>query len=57
MSRIRDELMPMYASIGPAGGFALAMMRSSLDRAAIAMAEGDTVAMIRCLQELRDYKE
>lgn len=57
MARVRDELMPLYQSIGPTGGFALMMMRSALDRAAKAMAEGDTVAMIRTLQELRDFKE
>ena len=34
MSRVRDVLMPQYLSIGPAGGFALAMMRAELDAAA-----------------------
>ena len=55
MARVRD-LIPRYESIGPAGGFAVAMMKSDLDRAAEAMAEGDTVEMIRVLAKLRDYE-
>jgi hypothetical protein len=56
MARVRDVLMPQYQSIGPAGGFALVMMRASLDRAAKAMAEGDLPAMIAAFKELKDYK-
>lgn len=55
MARVRDQVMPAYQEIGPPGAFALAMMRHSLDRAAKAMAEGDVVAMIRCLEDLRGY--
>ena len=57
MARVRDELMPMYLEIGRAGAFALAMMRASLDRAAVAMAEGDVVKMIAAYQELKEFKE
>lgn len=56
MARIRDVVMPAYADIGPAGMFALAMMRRDLDLAAKAMAEGDVVAMISAYQALKDYK-
>lgn len=56
MARIRDVLMPQYQSIGPAAGFALVMMRASLDRAATAMAEGDLAAMIVAYKELKDFK-
>lgn len=56
MARIRDDVMPAYIAIGPSGAFALAMMRRDLDAAAKAMAEGDTVAMIRMLESLRGYK-
>lgn len=56
IARVRDELMPIYQSIGPAGGFALAMMRVALDKAAKALAEGDVVAMIAVYQELREFK-
>lgn len=56
MSRVRDELIPQYQSIGPASAFAVTMMRNSLDRAAVAMAEGDLPAMIVAYRELQDYK-
>lgn len=57
MTRVRDVLMPMYQSIGPAGGFALAMMRAELDRATKALAEGDVVAMLRSYEALKGFKE
>jgi hypothetical protein len=56
MARVRDELIPQYQSIGPASEFAVSMMRRSLDRAAIAMAEGDLPAMIAAYKELKDYQ-
>lgn len=55
MARVRDEVLPSYLAI-PEGGFAATMMRSSLDAAARAMAEGDLQAMIRCLEDLRGYE-
>lgn len=57
MAYVRDELIPMYQSIGPSGGFAIACMRASLDKAAVAMVEGDTIAMLAAYQDLRSYKE
>lgn len=57
MARVRDKLMPMYQSIGPAGGFALAMMRAELDRATKALAEGDVITMMRSYEALKDFKE
>ena len=56
MARIRDQLMPAYLAIGPAGQFALALMRADLDRAAKAMAEGDVVEMLRVYQSLKEFK-
>jgi uncharacterized protein (UPF0335 family) len=56
MARVRDILIPQYQSIGPAGNFAIAFMRSDLDAAAKAMAEGDLPEMIRVYQRLKDYK-
>jgi hypothetical protein len=56
MARVRDEVLPVYQSIGPAGGWASAEMRRDLDNAARAAAAGDTVAMIRALEELRGWK-
>jgi hypothetical protein len=55
MARVRDVLMPQYLAIGTPGIFALTMMRVALDGAAKAMAEGDTVAMIRYYQELKGF--
>lgn len=56
MTRVRDELMPAYQSIGAPGGFALACMRHDLDVATKALAEGDVVAMMVSYQKLKDYK-
>lgn len=55
-ARVRDKVMPAYQYIGPAGGFALAMMRADFDLAATAMAAGDTAAMMRAYEVLRGYK-
>lgn len=56
MARVRDQVMPAYQRIGGPGVFALMMMRQSLDAAAKAMAEGDTIAMIQAYQDLKEYK-
>ena len=55
MARIRDQVMPAYVECGPAGAFALMMMRDALDRAAKAMAEGDVVAMLAAYNDLRGF--
>ena len=56
MARVRDVVMPPYIEIGPAGAFALAVMRQSLNEAAKALAEGDVVAMIRCYEDLKGWQ-
>jgi hypothetical protein len=56
MARVRDEVMPAYIQIGPAGAIALAMMRASLDAAAKAMIEGDVVGMIHAYEDLKGYE-
>ncbi len=55
MTRVRDEVMPAYLSIGASGGFALHNMRTDLDAATKALAEGDVVAMIRVYESLKGY--
>jgi hypothetical protein len=55
MSRVRDELLPIYDSI-PTGVFAATMMRANLDRAQKAMIEGDVVAMLREYNSLKEWK-
>jgi len=52
--RVR-ELIPIYESVGPAGAFALAMIKCSLLNAERAAACGDVVAMARALEDLRSY--
>lgn len=53
MARVRDELIPQYIALGPPGMFGLMMLQQALNRAANVMADGDTVGMIRSLQELK----
>lgn len=55
MARVRDEVMPTYGAIGPVGHFALSLIRTALDRAARAMAEGDVVEMLRAYEELKGF--
>ncbi len=47
--------MPAYLEAGPAGGFALTLMRRDLDEAARALAEGDAVACLRLHQSLKGF--
>lgn len=56
IARVRDKVMPAYIEIGPAGMFALTMMRAELDRASKAMIEGDVVEMLRCYESLKGYE-
>lgn len=57
MARVRDELMPIYQSIGTAGRFALLMMCAELDRATKALAEGDVITMMRSYEALKGFKK
>lgn len=57
MARVRDVLMPQYLAIGPAGQFALTLMRAELDRATKAMADGNVVAMRRSYEALKDFND
>jgi hypothetical protein len=52
-----QSILPYYDEIGPAGLFAATMMRQSIKAAHTAMIEGDLVAMIRCYEDLKGYKE
>jgi hypothetical protein len=55
ITRVRDEVLPLYLEIGQPGALAAMMMRASLDRASKAMIEGDVVAMIACYEDLKGY--
>lgn len=56
MAEIRDVHIPAYEAIGPAGVFAVTMMKRDLDRAARALAEGDVVEMMSVYRELEEYQ-
>lgn len=55
ITRVRDEVMPPYLEIGPAGAFALLMMRGAIDAATRALAEGDAVMLLRLLPQLKEF--
>ncbi len=55
ITRVRDEVMPAYLEIGPSGAFAVMMMRTTIDAATRALAEGDAVALLRLLPELKGF--
>jgi hypothetical protein len=55
--RVRDELIPMYESIGPAGAFAIAMMRAALKEGEAAIASNDVVRMVRACKSLEEFHE
>lgn len=42
-----------YKEVGPSGAFGAMMMEQDISRARTAIAEGDTVAMVRCLAALK----
>lgn len=56
MARVRDEVLPEYVAIWPAGALAAGMMRRDLDAAARALAEGDVIAMMRAYESLKEYE-
>ena len=56
MNRVR-EIVEVYESLPKnAGAFAAIAMKFTLESAAIAINTGDTVAMIKCLKDLKSYE-
>lgn len=53
--RVRT-ILGYYEEIGPVGAFGAAMIRDLLSRAEKAVAEQDTVEMIRCFKEMQEQK-
>lgn len=49
------EILGYYQEIGPAGMFGAMMIKASLQRATRALAEGDVIAMLQCLEDLKGY--
>jgi len=54
MARVRDEVLPAYLEVGPAGALAATLIRADLDVAASALSSGDVVQMVRVYQRLRE---
>lgn len=50
------ELISQYEGIGPAGAFGKLTIEQVLQRADKAMADGDTIKMIGCFQEMQACK-
>ncbi len=55
IKRVRDVVLPAYLDIGPAGAFAAALMRQSLDKATKALVEQDVAKIISAYMELKEY--
>lgn len=55
LTRVRDEVMPAYLEIGPAGAFALAEMRAASDRAIRALSEQDGVEVLALVRVLQSF--
>lgn len=55
ITRVRDIVLPQYIETGAAGMFAIAMMRAELERASMAMIDGDLVEMCRSLEALKEF--
>lgn len=55
MARVRDRVLPIYDKT-PNGHIAAAMMRAALDRATVALAEGDVIQCIRSYEELKGFE-
>jgi hypothetical protein len=51
-NRVRDELLPAYESIGPAGKFGAAMLKLAVKNGEAAIASGDVVQMVAAYKEL-----
>ena len=55
MARVRDVVIPLYESLPDnCGAIGAMLMRADLDRAAVALAEGDIVAMIQVYESLKE---
>lgn len=55
MNRVR-ALIPIYESIGPAGTFAITMMRAAITEGERTIAEDDTIAMMAAYESLKGFE-
>ena len=56
IARVRDEVLPVYISLGFEGLFGRTLMRMALDEASAAMIAGDTIGMIRSYEKLKGFE-
>ena len=54
---IREQVIPEYEKIGPAGMFGKMALQNDIRNAESVIASGDTIAMIATLKELRETCE
>ncbi len=52
--RVRENLLPAYAEIGPAGHFDAAVLKLAVQEGEAAIASGDAVRMVQALKRLED---
>jgi hypothetical protein len=56
MARVRDVLLPVYDALpGGTGAPAAFLMRRALDEAAVALAEGDVIRVLRAYESLKGF--
>lgn len=55
MKRVR-ELIQLYLAV-PNGHFAAAIMAGALDRAAVALSQGDIIQILHSYKELKEFHE
>ena len=53
-NRVRDQLLPAYREIGPAGTFGILVLTKAIEEGEAAIASGDIVRMIAAYKELKD---
>jgi hypothetical protein len=56
MKEIRDDVLPVYQQLGPAGAIAVTMMKSDLDAAVVALAEPNVIDCIRLYECLKVWR-
>lgn len=56
VARVRDEILPLYVQIGPAGMFGAMMIQNDLNAAIRALAEGDVIACLRLYTTLKEQR-
>ena len=52
-NRLRDEALPLYEQIGPAGAFARAVIRQAITEGEAAIASGDVIRCLAAYESLR----